>query len=300
MTEASGPRTLGVIGLGIMGSSVARHLAAAGWQVLGFDTDAGRGKAMAAHGVRMTESAATLARDCDVILTSLPSDKALAASVDALVGGSPRPGRVLVEMSTLSLEAKLQARERLAAADIAMLDCPISGTGAQAAEKDIVLLVSGDEAANLRCQPVFGDFSRASIYLGPFGNGTRMKFVANLLVAIHNVAAAEAIALGARCGLDMATLCDVLSAGAGNSRMLEVRGPMMVRGVYRPATMKLDVWQKDMRLIGEFARQVGAATPLFDATAPLYQAAVATGHGAEDTAAVRLAVDALATGPADK
>jgi 3-hydroxyisobutyrate dehydrogenase-like beta-hydroxyacid dehydrogenase len=117
-----------------------------------------------------------------------------------------------------------------------------------------------------------------------------MKFAANLLVAIHNAAAAEAISLGLRCGLDAETLCDVLSAGAGQSRMLEVRGPMMVKGTYLPATMKLEVWQKDMRLIKEFAEQIGANTPMFDATVPLYRAATRT-HGTEDTAAVRLAIE---------
>jgi L-threonate 2-dehydrogenase len=121
-----------------------------------------------------------------------------------------------------------------------------------------------------------------------------MKFVANLLVAIHNVAAAEAVSLGLRCGLDPASLCEVLSAGAGQSRMLEVRGPMMVQGAYEPPTMKLSVWQKDMRLIKAFALESGAATPLFDATIPLYLAAAAEGHEQMDTAAVRLALEASA------
>ncbi len=160
----------------------------------------------------------------------------------------------------------------------------------------IVLLVSGDEAAARRCRRVFEDFSRSGIYLGAFGNGTKMKLVANLLVAVHNVAAAEAISLGIPCGLDPASLCETLCAGAGNSRMLELRGPMMVRSVYEPPTMKLDVWQKDMGLIAEFARDVGAATPLFDATAPLYRAAIAPGRGHQDTAAVRSALEALSVG----
>ena len=112
--------------------------------------------------------------------------------------------------------------------------------------------------------------------------------------------AAEALSLGLSSGLDPATLCEVLSAGAGRSHMLEVRGPMMVRGVYEPPTMKLDVWQKDMRLIKAFAQEVGAATPLFDVTAPLYRAAVAQGLGQKDTGAVRLALEALTGGSAGR
>ena len=298
MKQIDWPFSVGVIGLGIMGSSVARHLAADGRDVIGFDTDAARRQTLAGRGIRMVDSA-TAAAQADLLLTSLPSEQALETTVDAVVGASRPQDQILIELSTLSLQGKTRQSKRLAAAGVTMLDCPISGTGAQAAEKDIVLLVSGDEAVARRCQPVFEDFSRSAIYLGAFGNGTRMKFVANLLVAIHNVAAAEAISLGIHCGLDPATLCDVLSAGAGTSRMLEVRGPMMVREVYEPPTMKLDVWQKDMGLIKEFARAVGVATPLFDATAPLYRAAVAAGHGQEDTAAVRIALEALSSGLAN-
>jgi 3-hydroxyisobutyrate dehydrogenase-like beta-hydroxyacid dehydrogenase len=290
------PRSVGVIGLGIMGSSVARHLVAAGQSVVGFDTDAGRYALFNSDNFHGAGTLAALA-EADVILTSLPSDQALEATVGSLLGSPRRYGQVVIELSTLSLQGKLRQFERLAGGGIAMLDCPISGTGAQAAVGDLVLYVSGDAEFERRVRPVLANFSRRTIYLGAFGNGTRMKFAANLLVAIHNVAAAEAISLGLRCGLDPETLCEVLAAGAGQSRMLEVRGPMMVAGTYAPPTMKLDVWQKDMRLIKAFAEQIGAGTPMFDTTIPLYEAARTSGHGEEDTAAVRLAVDALARHP---
>ncbi len=299
MKQDGWPLSVGVIGLGIMGSSVARHLAGAGREVIGFDTDSARCEAISGNNLQIADSAAAVAESADLLLTSLPSDEALQVTVDAILGARRRPGQVLVELSTLSLRGKVRAFDRLAAVRVAMLDTPISGTGAQAAAGDIVLYVSGDKGVAERCQPVFADFSRRAIYLGAFGNGTRMKFVANLLVAVHNVAAAEALSLGLRCGLDPTTLCEVLCAGAGQSRILEVRGPMIVRNVYEPPTMKLDVWQKDMRLIKEFAQQIGAATPLFDATAPLYQAAIAAGHGQEDTAAVRLVLEASVGGPVD-
>jgi L-threonate 2-dehydrogenase len=289
------PRSIGVIGLGIMGSAVARHLAAVGREVIGFDIDAARAQVVAGPRFRKAASPAAAAEEADLLLTSLPTEDSLAAVVDAILGADRRSGQALVELSTLSLECKQREFERLASAGVAMLDTPISGTGAQAAAGDLVLYVSGDEDVSRRCLPVFADFSRRALYLGAFGSGTKMKFVANLLVAIHNVAAAEALSLGLRCGLDAASLCQVLSAGAGQSRMLEVRGPMMVKGVYEPPTMKLDVWQKDMRLIKAFARETGTPTPLFDTTIPLYRAAIAEGHGQMDTAAVRLALEASAT-----
>jgi 3-hydroxyisobutyrate dehydrogenase-like beta-hydroxyacid dehydrogenase len=120
-----------------------------------------------------------------------------------------------------------------------------------------------------------------------------VKFVANLLVAIHNVAAAEALVLAMKAGLDPAMVLKVVADGAGSSRMLQVRGPMMVKGDYSKAMMTLEVWQKDMTIIAEFAREVAAATPLFAASAPIYAAATAKGS-AKDTAAVCAVLEEMA------
>ena len=167
-----------------------------------------------------------------------------------------------------------------------MLDCPLSGTGAQAVTKDLLVYASGDSAAIARCGPVFDGFSRAHHDLGEFGNGSRMKFVANLLVAIHNVAAAEAFVLGMKAGLDPEAILRVVGDGAGGSRMFSVRGPQMVADRYEPATMKVEVWQKDMKIISEFAARLNCPTPLLSASAAIYTAAMAQGHGAQDTASV--------------
>jgi 3-hydroxyisobutyrate dehydrogenase-like beta-hydroxyacid dehydrogenase len=133
---------------------------------------------------------------------------------------------------------------------------------------------------------VFEGFARAHHDLGEFGNGSRMKFVANLLVSIHNVAAAEAFVLGMKAGLDPETIYRVVGDGAGGSRMFTVRGPQMVRNVYEPATMKVDIWQKDMKIIAEFATALDCPTPLLNACAGVYTAAMAQGRGSQDTAAV--------------
>jgi 3-hydroxyisobutyrate dehydrogenase-like beta-hydroxyacid dehydrogenase len=167
-----------------------------------------------------------------------------------------------------------------------MLDCPLSGTGAQAATRDLAVYASGDETAYARCRAVFAGFARVSDYLGEFGNGTRMKLVANLLVAVHNVASAEAMVLGMKAGLDPALISRVIAGGAGNSRIFELRSPLMVAGRYEPPTMKIEIWQKDMAIIADLARALGVPTPTFSATAPIYDAAIAAGMGGQDTAAV--------------
>jgi 3-hydroxyisobutyrate dehydrogenase/glyoxylate/succinic semialdehyde reductase len=133
---------------------------------------------------------------------------------------------------------------------------------------------------------LFADFAKQSADLGRYGNGSRMKFVANHLVAINNVAAAEAMLLAERAGLDPRMVVDMVGPGAGGSRMFQLRAPMMVERVYEPATMKVSIWKKDMAIIAEFADNVGCETPLFTLTQPVYAEALAMGLGDQDTASV--------------
>ena len=268
-----------------MGEAIARNLLAAGHRVTGYDTNAARRQALADMGGEPHGSAAAAAARAEFILTSLPSAAALDVTVASLLG-TPPEARVLAELSTLPIADKERSRSALAAAGITMLDCPLSGTGAQAASADLAVYASGERSAYDRIAPVFAGFARICHHLGAFGNGSRMKFVANLLVAIHNVASAEAMVLGTEAGLDPAQIVEVISSGAGNSRIFELRAPMMARGQYQPASMKIDIWQKDMAIIAEFARALGVATPLFDASAPIYDQAVDSGLGGQDTAAV--------------
>jgi 3-hydroxyisobutyrate dehydrogenase-like beta-hydroxyacid dehydrogenase len=134
--------------------------------------------------------------------------------------------------------------------------------------------------------PILNGFSRGHYFVGKFGNGSKMKFAANLLVAIHNVAAAEAVVLARRSGLNPALAVKVLGDGAGSSRMLQLRGPMMAKRSYKDATMKVELWQKDMKIIGDFVRRLKSPAPLFNATKALYNAALALGYAGQDTAAV--------------
>jgi len=277
-----------------MGCAMARNALAGGVAVFGYDPSPEQAATAGAAGIRVLGSTGEVAERVDLVLTSLPSDAALEATVDAILSARRPQGQLLVELSTLSLEAKERQRGRLGEAGVDMLDCPVSGTGAQAARRDVVLFASGDRAAYERALPLLRSFARDAVFVGAFGNGMKMKLVANLLVAIHNVAAAEAILLGLRSGLDPEALVKVLAGGAGGSRMLEVRGPMMVAEAFEPATMKLDVWQKDMRLIADFARRAGVPTPVFAATAPLYAQAIAEGRGSQDTAAVYAVLEEMA------
>jgi 3-hydroxyisobutyrate dehydrogenase-like beta-hydroxyacid dehydrogenase len=226
-------------------------------------------------------------------MTSLPTPSALHATARAIAGAEAEP-RVIVEASTMTLEDKLAFGAILRDAGHTPLDCPISGTGAQAKTRDLVIYASGGSAEITRLRPFFAGFARAVHDLGEYGNGSRMKYVANLLVAIHNVATAEAMVLGEKAGLDPAQIVQLITSGAGNSRVFELRAPMMAQNRYDEATMKVSIWQKDMAIIAAFAAGLGAPTPLLSATVPIYNAAMATGHAEHDTAAVCAVLESMA------
>jgi 3-hydroxyisobutyrate dehydrogenase-like beta-hydroxyacid dehydrogenase len=295
MSAATPKGQVGIIGLGIMGGAIAKNLAAAGWHVIGFDIAKERCEDAKAAGVEIATSAAAVASKATNILVSLPKPEALIATVEA-IAQAKLSRRVIAELSTFSIEDKTQAEAALRAAGHVMLDCPLSGTGAQARTKDLVVYASGDAQAIQSLMPVFADFSRQAHDLGAFGNGMKMKFVANLLVAIHNVASAEAMVLGMKAGLDPAQVFKLVQAGAANSRVFELRAPMMVENRYDGdnLTMRNSTWQKDMTVIGEYAASVGCPTPLFSATAPIYLAALSTGYADQDTAAVCAVLERMA------
>lgn len=280
MTEMT---PVGMIGLGVMGSAMSRHIIAAGHDMVGFDIDPAR---RAEFTGLVAQSVAEVARRTPITLLSLPSSEAL-AQVAAEFADSASPGTVAVEMGTLPLADKEAAHAILAENRVDLLDAPVSGTGLQAADATLVVYSSGDRHAHERVAPIFEVIGKQTFYLGSFGNGSRIKFVANLLVAVHTLAAAEAHQLGAACGLDPYLVQEVIAAGVGSSAMFEIRGPMMAAGTYEPPSARLAIILKDAGIIADHAQSLGTPTPLLDAAIPHYRAAVDAGFGDMDAAALR-------------
>ena len=278
-------KAVGVIGLGIMGSAMSANLVKAGFTVYGSDPVAKARNKLARAGGTPCANATEVAQNARFLILSLPSEAALDQVCEELIAAS-RSKLIAAETSTLPEAAKQRAHDRLAEHGITLLDCPLSGTGAQAVNRDLAVYASGEASAIKAMAPVFEGFARARYDVGGFGNGTRMKLVANLLVAIHNLSTAEAILMGARAGLDPATIVKVVADGAGGSRMFQVRGPMMVDRSWAKATMKVSTWQKDMRLINDLLTKTDTPAPLFATCMPIYNAAMALGHGGDDTASV--------------
>lgn len=279
---------VGVIGIGIMGGAYARHLLAAGMEVCAFDTDRARQQQWLDDGGQAAVSAASVMDASDFVVLALSSIAAFkAVMLDAEAPARrARAGQLFIDTGTLPPALKQAARDALGLRGAAMIDAPVTGTRVHAERRELVVYASGDSPDVERARPVMDAFARDVRYVGEFGAGMKLKLVTNLLVAIHNVATAEALALAARAGLDLSAAYDLINSGPARSDVFGFRGPMMVGGDYRNATMRLDVFDKDLEIIGEFSRSLGAATPLFHACTALYKAALRNGDPAEDVAAV--------------
>lgn len=268
-----------------MGSAMAGHVLAAGERTVGFDPVPAQLAKFAAAGGVPTGSVGEVARQVDMAITSLPT-VAAAETVCAELAATVPAGFIVVETSTLPMAVKNRCREVLACVGAVLLDCPLSGTGAQALDRDVVVFGSGDEAAFESIRPVLETFSRSVRYLGEFGHGSTMKYVANLLVSVHNVATAEAFALGERAGLDPHQIYETIRDGAANSVIFEKRGQLMAERRYLPATARVTMFIKDIGLISDYADELNLPTPVLDATKQLYRRAMDAGLGESDAAAL--------------
>jgi 3-hydroxyisobutyrate dehydrogenase-like beta-hydroxyacid dehydrogenase len=278
---------VGVVGLGLLGHAVASRLRAAGHDVVGHDIVPERVKALVALGGRAGGSVAGVVEAADLVCVVLPS---LGAVEDVVLGpggvaASARRGQTVAQMSTISpaLTERLAAECR--ARGIGFLDCPVSGTSGMVERGDGTIFVGGDRALYERWRPVLESLLPRAVLIGAAGQAMVLKLIANLLVALNSAAAAEALSMAERAGLDVRLALEVLSGSAATSRMLEVRGPMIAKREF-PPQMKLDLFMKDLHLIQDAAAAVGAPLPLTDVAETLYRDAQSAGRGGDDLAVV--------------
>ena len=286
--------TVGVVGLGLLGSAVAARLRAGGHVVVGYDVVAEKVQALVAVGGRAAPTAEAVAEAAEAVCVVLPS----LASVDEVVLGSRGlaaagpPGRTIIQMSTISPALTERLAREVTAKGLAFLDAPISGTSAMVARGEGIVLVGGERGVFDRWRPLLETILPHAVFIGRAGQAMLLKLVANLLIALHSAAAAEALLMARAAGLDLGLVLDVLCRSAASSRMLEVRGPLIARAEF-PPQMKLDLFMKDLHLIQEAARRVGAPLPLTDVAERLYAVAMEAGHGGADLSVVVKAFEGL-------
>ncbi len=287
--------TVGIVGVGLLGHAVASRLRAAGHEVVGYDVAPEPLRALERLGGAPAASAAAVARRAELVCTLLPSLATVEAAVlgpEGVLAGA-RAGQTLVQMSTISPALTERLAAEAGARGLAFLDCPVSGTSAMVARGEGILLVGGERTVFERWRGLLESILPRACYIGRAGQATVVKLAANLLVGLNTLAAAEALALVRQAGLEPGAVLDILTASAGSSRMLELRGPMIVRDEF-PPQMKLDLFLKDLGLILDAGRAVGVALPVTALARQLYAAAAAAGHGGDDLAVVATALQGSA------
>ena len=288
-------KRIGLIGVGLLGTAVASRLLEGRFPVVGYDTRPEQVAALLARGLQPAGSVAEAAAGADVVFTVLPSLE----SVDAVIRGpgglveTAPPTATIVQMSTISPALTRALGAAAAARGLGFLDAPMSGTSAMVARGDCTIFVGGDRARAEACRPVFDAIARKTIHVGEVGLASLAKLATNLLVGLNTAAVAEALVLGAKGGLAPALLLDILRESAAGSRMLEVRGPLMVERRFEPQ-MKVELFLKDFKLMLEEGLRLGVPLPLTSLTQQLATATVAAGRGGEDLAAIITTLEQMA------
>ncbi len=279
--------TVGLIGLGLMGTAMSRNLMAAGFSVAGYDVLPEKMASLVADGGWAAGSAAEVAEQAVAVITALPNADIVEAALLGPRGAAEdaRTGLVVLEMSTVAPETSRSVARRLAEVGIAMLDAPVSGTSTMVARRDCTIMVGGERSVFDGCRPVLEALSRRAYYIGPSGAGSQLKLVTNLIMGANTLATAEGLALGMKAGLDPRLMLSVLRESAAGSRMLELRGPLMLDRQYDPQ-MKIELFLKDIALILENGHQLKMPLPVAAAMQQMFTAAYNEGRGLQEMAAV--------------
>jgi 3-hydroxyisobutyrate dehydrogenase len=277
---------VGVIGLGKMGLPIAMNLMSRGFQVTGYCRRGSPG--LAKSGGKVASSAAEAAAQADVILSIVPDAEAVEQVIAGAAGTltTLKPGTVHIEMSTIDVDRKARLRDKVRSQGGDLLDCPISGSPGMVAPRLATTFASGDKETVDQVTEVLDAISGPWIYTGAFGTGARMKYIANLLLAVHTVAAAEAMALARRSGLDLELVQRTLDSSIASSAIWKQRGPLMAERIYSPAPGPVRTLHPILDQIEEHAAKTGLSASVFAAAKEVFDKALADGWGDLDIACV--------------
>jgi putative dehydrogenase len=277
---------IGVIGLGAMGSVIATHLLNKNFDVIGFDISPERGDELVKFGLKTATSITAVANHAEILISSLPNFEAL-QSVVTDVCDVDKPNQILLETSTMEVAQKIAAGKILSDNGKIFLDAPISGTTPLVKAMKGSIFVGGNKEAYERCIPIINEFTATNYHVGIVGDSSKMKYLANYLVFVHTVAAAECFTLGQKAGLDPNLIHETIKSSAGNSRMFEQRGEMMAKSDYRDGIAKVfDIYKKDAQIIIDFAASLKCPIDLFVSAQQRYNSALALGFGNFELASV--------------
>jgi 3-hydroxyisobutyrate dehydrogenase-like beta-hydroxyacid dehydrogenase len=289
--------TVGFVGVGNVGMPIARNLIKSGFRVVGW-----RRSSLAEFekmGGVPARSPAEVSAQAEIVLSCMPSTEALDAVMQGGEGlvQSARPGQVFIEFGSPPLSVKRQQNGRLAQKGAVFLDAEVSGTPGMIAARKAVIYLAGDREACDKAQPVIAGFADSCINFGPFGAAAKVKLINNLLVAVHMAAAAEAMALGLKAGVDVDTMIKAIATGSGGSTQFGIRAPWMADKRYTPPQGTPSDFFHYFHMIDDFADEVGTVTPMLDRAREIFQRAIDTGFGDKDNAAM---VEVIGAWPREK
>ena len=278
-----------MLGLGAMGTPMARTLRRAGFAIAGYDTDPARTAALAPDGLRAAGSPAEAAHDADLLLVMVQNFAQVQAALrddEGALAALPPAATVLV-MSTIAPAQVRALASDAAARGLALVDAPVSGGPGRAATGDLSIAISGDPAAVARCQPALDALGTQQYRVGDAaGQAMTLKIVHQLLAGVHIAAAAEAMELGRRAGIAPEVVQDFVMHGAGASWMFGNRTPRMVTGDYTPPMSALAIFVKDLGIVHDLGADLGVPLAVADAALSLFRRAADAGMAGLDDAAV--------------
>jgi len=285
--------TVGFVGVGKIGLPISQNLIKSGYRVLGYRRSA-MDEFVEAGGIRAASPAA-IAQEADIVFSCLPSSEALDEVVQGANGlaRAARPGQIVIELGSHPVPDKQRQVAPLAAKGAIFIDGEVSGTPGMVAARKAVIYLAGDKDACQKAERVVGGFADSCLYFGKFGAASRVKLVNNLLVALNIAATAEAMALGLKAGVDVDLMIKAIASGSGGSTQFGIRAPWMAQRRFQPAQGTVPTLQHYFDMIGDFARDVGVATPMLDRAVELYDKAIEMGLAEQDVAVMVDVIGAL-------
>ena len=277
-------KTIGMVGVGLIGSAISERLIAGGFPVLGWDVDANCMRTLSRLGGRAAPDAKTIFRSCKTVLLSLPSHHEVNQVLEAC-DADLQPGLTIIDTTTGDPVSTEQVAEKLAARGLSYLDSTISGNIAQVRTGAVALMVGGARDTFDDCSDLFAAIGRQTFYTGPAGTGAKMKLVTNLVLGLNRAALAEGLAFAQSFGLDLSRTLEVMRGGGAYSRIMDTKGERMINHDFTPDA-RLSQHLKDVRLIVSIGQQAGLPMPLSAAHRAILEQAEAAGCGDLDNSAI--------------
>ena len=278
------PETIGLVGVGLLGSAMAERLVAHGFRVKGFDLNASRVEAFRLLGGQAAGGAGEVIAGCRRIVLSLP-DSAAVGVVLKQVAAHWHDGQVLIDTTTGAPAAAVATGRGLAARGVAYLDAAVCGNSEELRRGEVLVVAGGRASAFEECQDVFATFVRRCWRVGGWGAGLKMKLTANLVLGLNRVVLAEGLGFAEALGLDPELALAVLHASSSYSRVMDLKGRKMLERDFAPQA-RLAQHLKDVRLMLEAAAEAGVKLPLSERHRQLLEQAEAAGWGGLDNSAI--------------